>query len=479
MMSMNSCRKIYISTFWVFKSFVFIALAACMSFAGCGAGKNVVNGEKIVTAPAEAPEWVGMRPHNAAYYIGIGTCSKMSQPLDYQTIAKKNALNDLASEISVRVQGETFLNSLEVNKNFSEEFISTISTTTDEKIENFEVAGIWENEKEYWTFYKLSKSEYQRQKQEKKNQALSSANDYYEKGVTAEEIANIPAAFDLYMHGLFAMKAYWDEVNEFSTDSGKVFLDNEIYSSLQRISSGLRIKVINPKVVLSAENKYSQEVPVVIEFNNTPVRGITVGYNYTRANYMKPKSGLTSDDGRFMANVSGVSSTEKSNQLDLKINLDPLLAADLDKAIQTGLIRNMKTDTRQIPIEMLTPSFYIISEEKTYNQPAQGAMLASALNSELAKQGMRIVTRQGENDYDISISSNTTAGGSSQGFIVAFLEMTVKVKNTRSGEIVYQESLASIKGLQLNPEAASMEAYKKGKEKIEQQISKSIMDAIL
>jgi hypothetical protein len=450
-----------------------------MSFTGCNHSKNITKGEKDVTAPVSAPEWVGQRPHSGSFYIGIGNCSKVSQPLDYQTIAKKNALNDLASEISVRVQGETFLNSLEVNKNFSEEFISTISTKTDEKIENFEVAGIWENDKEYWTYYRLNKSEYMRLKQEKKNQALSAANDYYEKGKTAESVSNISAAFDLYMHGLFAMKEYWNEVNEFSTDSGKVYLDNEMYSSLQRISSGLTIVTNSPKIVLSSENNYNQDVQIGVNYKNMPTRGITLVYNYKRANYMKPRSAITSDDGKLFANVSDVSRMEKFNDLEIKINLEPLLAADLDKTIQLGLIKNMKPDNKSIPIELRSPSFYIRSDEKTYGKPAQGSLLASAINAELAKQGMRILSSKGENDYEVEITSNTSAGGSSQGFVVAFLEMTVVVKNTRSGETVYQESLSSLKGLQLNAEAASMEAYKKGKEKIETQVVKSIMDAIL
>jgi hypothetical protein len=462
----------------ILKMSALVVSLVAMSFSGCKSGKSAT-GEKVVTAPTAAPEWVGTRPHNGAYYIGIGTCSKISQPLDYQTIAKKNALNDLASEISVRVQGETFLNSLEVNKNFSEEFISTISTTTDEKIENFEVAGSWENDKEYWTYYRLSKSEYQRQKQEKKNKALSAAYDYYIKATTAEEVANIPAAFDLYMHGLFAMKEFWNEVNEYSTAEGKVYLDNEIYSGLQRITSELMIKPSAAKVVLSSENKYNVDMPIAVSYNNKPVRGITVVYSYVRDNFMKPKNLLTADDGKVIVNVSDVSSTEKSNRLDLKVNIEPLLATDLDKMIQLGLIKNMKPDNKQVPIELITPSFYVVSEEKTYGNPSSAAILASALNSELTKKGMRISNSAGENDYQVSVTSNTTAGGNAQGFVVAYLEMTIKVKSNRTGDIVFQESLGSLKGLQLNAESASMEAYKRGKEKIEQQIVKSILDAIL
>lgn len=458
---------------------VIAVLVSLMSFSGCSDGKNIQKGDKEITAPAEAPEWVGQRPHSGSYYIGIGTCSKTAQPLDYQTIAKKNALNDLASEISVRVQGETFLNSLEVNKNFSEEFISTISTTTDEKIEDYEVAGIWENGKEYWVYYRLNKGAYQSAKQQKKNKALSAANDYYMKGLAAEKERNIPAAFDLYMHGLFSMKEYWAEVNEFLTDSGKVYLDNEIYSSLQRVGTGLSIRPATTKVVLSSENKYSADIPVSVYYNGAGVRGITTTYSYARNAYMKPKTSITDDQGKVMVNVSNVSTTEKMNALDLKIVLETLLAADLDKNIQLGLIKNIRTESKQLPIEVLMPSFMITSEEKVYGQVSTTKLLSSTMNSDLVKQGMRVVTTNGEHDYDVIIESNTTAGGSSQGFTVAFLELNVRVKNVKTGDVVYQESLTAIKGLQLNADAASIEAYKKGKEKIEQQITRSIIDAIM
>lgn len=460
--------------------FAVVIWAVSMSFTGCNPAKHTTNGEKEVKAPEAAPEWVGMRPHSAAHYIGIGTCSKTKQPLDYQAIAKKNALNDLASEISVRIQGTTFLNSLEVNKNFSEEFISTISTTTDEKIENYEIVGLWENEKEYWVFYRLNKSEYQRQKQEMKNAALSQANDFYLKGKDAESIANIPAAFDLYMHGLFAMKAYWDEVNEFTTaEANKIYLDNELYSSMQRIATGLSIKPAVQKIILSSDNAYNANVNVMVEFDGKPVRGITVMNSYQRPRYMKPRAGLTDLTGSFVTNVSDVSATEKSNNLDLSIDLYPLLAQDLDVTIQKGLIKTMRTDSKQVPIELVTPSFFIKSTEKVYGANATSALLASTMNAELVKKGMRISSSNTETNYLVTITSNTTAGGSSQGFTVAFLEMTVAVTNAVSGETAYQETLTSIKGLQMNADAASMEAYKKGKEKIETEIVKSMLDAIM
>jgi len=454
-------------------------LLAVFVIASCKDKKNITQGEKAIIPASPAPDWVNARPHNGAFYIGVGSSSKTSQPLDYQNVAKKNALNDLASEISVRVQGQTFLNSLEVNKNFSEEFISTISTTTDEKIENFEVVGIWENDKEYWTYYRLSKSEYLRQKSEKKNKALSAANDFYLKGRAAESVANIPVAFDMYMRGLFAMKAYWNDVNEYLSDTGMIYLDNEIFSSLQRIGTGLSIKSDRPKITLSAANAYQVNVPVKIEYEGKAAKGITLAWSYLRAEYFKPRNGLTDDSGRLVVDVSNVSTVDKNNNLALSINIEPLLVSDLDRTIQTGLIKNMRPDQKQIPIELITPSFFIKSDEYSFDKPASGRVLSSAMSGELVKQGMRIASSSKDTNYIVSIKSNTTDGGTTQGFNVAHLDMQISVSNTITGELMYEESFTSIKGLQLNTTAAATEAYKKAKEKIEKEVVKSILENIL
>jgi hypothetical protein len=444
---------------------------------GCGNYKNISQAPdpKVL----ERPTWIDERPHNSAYYIGIGSCSKTSQPTDYQMTAKKNALNDLATEISVRVQGSTFLNTLEVNKNFSEEFISTISTTTDEKIENYEIAGTWEDKNVFWVYYRVNKAEYQRLKQEKKNQILSTANDYYTKGKDAEAVQNIPASFDLYMRGLISMKEYWDEVNEFNSGGKTVYLDNEIFQSLQRITAGLRLKSGVQKIILSSDNSFAQSVPVQVQYQDKSVRGLTLNYNFKKDTFSKPKTSTSNDLGEIAALVSEVSKTDKENFLTVTINLDALLANDLDRTMQQGLIKSLKPDQLQIPIQLMTPSFFVKSTEKTFGRNAGNSSLASVMNSELVKQGMRMSNSQTESNYTVDIVSNTTAGGTSQGFTVAYLEMSITVSNSLNGEVVYKEVVDGIKGLQLNQEAAGVEAYKKAKEKLEVEIVRTIVNAII
>ncbi|MFM7234385.1 MAG: LPP20 family lipoprotein [Flavobacteriales bacterium] len=461
------------------KKINFIIILLCLLVASCKGKKDSTSAGSGTSVEMPAPEWVGNRPHSPAYYIGVGSCSKFAQPYDYQTIAKKNALNDMASEISVRVQGQTFLNSLEVNRTFTEEFISNVSTSSDAKIEDYEIAGTWENKNEFWVYYRLNKSTYQSQKLAKKSAALNLANDFYQKGISAQQNANVAAAFDLYMRGIFALKEYWNESNEYQTASGTVYLDNEIFSSMQRMCGDLQLKVDKSKVTLSSENRFSQDVLATLMLGQSSVKGLTVKYSYEKSQGPYKSEVLTTEVGHATVPVNEANFSIQGNAVTLEVDLSKLKVQDLDQKVQDGFIQSFKTEKKIIPIEAILPSFYITSVESNYGNVSSGKVLQSALSGALVNKGLRISGGPAEADYLITIDANTKEGGQANGFVVAFLEMNLVVKSRKTGEVAFSETLSSVKGLQLNRDAASIEAYKKGKERIEQQIISKLTQAIL
>lgn len=456
-------------------SSLFSAFFAMVLLLACSTKPTASSSNKPPTTEPK-PGWIDSRPVNGSYYIGIGSANKKAQPIDYQNIAKKNALNDLATEISVRVQGSTFLNTLEVNKNFSEEFISTISTSSDEKIEDFEVAGIWENENEYWIFYRLNKAQYQAKKREKKNLALSVANDYYLKGKDAENMGNLPAAVDLYLRGLLAIKDYWNEVNEFDQNGTKVFLDNQIYSDLQKMCSGLSIKPTQQKIMLGAENNYVASTGFNVIYKDLPVKGISTLHQYPRSRFMRPRAVASDEKGYVAVLIQDLNTSEKNPELTIEIDLTPLQPVDLDRKITEGIMGNLKTEVRKVPIEFIPPTFAVQASELQYGANTASSVLSTALQSEMVKKGLKL-TQSANADYLVKINADTREGGEAQGFTVAFLDMNIIVTD-KAGNIVFKEGANNIKGLQLNKAAAGMEAYKKGQQRLEEQIVPSIIESI-
>ena len=456
-----------------------VALWFVFLFASCSGSKDTTSASQQSTIEVPAPEWVGNRPHSPSYYIGIGSCSKFAQPYDYQTIAKKNALNDLASEISVRVQGQTFLNSLEVNKSFSEEFISNVSTSTDAKIEDYEIAGSWENKNEFWVFYRLDKAKYQAWKMAKKSAALNLANDFYQKGLEAERNSNVTAAFDLYMRGIFALKDYWNESNEYMSVAGKVYLDNEIFSSMQKMCGNLKLSTDKNRVKLSSDNNFTQDVFATLSLEGQAVKGLTVKYSYDKVQGMHRSEVITTEVGHAIVPVSEVNFSNAANAVTIELDLTRLKVQDLDQKVQDGFIQSFKTDRKVLPIEAILPSFFITSNELNYGASSSTRVLQSALSGALVAKGLRIAGKESEADFVASIESNTKEGGQANGFVVAFLEVNLVVKNRKTGEVAFSETLSSVKGLQLNKDAAGIEAYKKGKEKVEQALTPKLLQSIL
>jgi hypothetical protein len=308
-----------------FKYFLFlgiILITACR-------GKETV--KTVVPPPQPKPEWVAARPVNSSYYIGIATCSKTTQPADYQAIAKKLALNDLATEISVKVEGQTFFNTMEVNKAFSESFSSNVTTSSSEMLEDYEVAGIWEDKEMYAIYYKLNKFDYQSKKAQKKENTIRAAFDYLIKGREAKKLGNIPSAIDLFYHGLFALKPYWTEVNQMKDGSGKdIFIDNELFSEIRAVLADLRFETPLKNIVLSSSNAFKTQVPVMVTYKGVGVRGINVRYVYQRENYMKPKTAMSDNDGIILADIDNISLKTKNNALELSLVIDALVPQDLD-----------------------------------------------------------------------------------------------------------------------------------------------------
>ena len=224
-------------------------IALVLSFAACKGSQQAADRiETPVNTEADRPEWVRSRPITDQYYIGVGRSSK-ALPEPYET-AKKNALNELASEISVIVEGNSLLHSIESRQRFDESFTSTIKMRTSEQLEGFELVDSWENDKEYWVYYRLSKAEHARLKAEKKARALGNAKDLHFRSKESLATGDLRSTFDQLLRGLLAMKEYWGENDLVEVDGRQVPLANEMFNDLQKLTSSVHFSALPERCVL-------------------------------------------------------------------------------------------------------------------------------------------------------------------------------------------------------------------------------------
>lgn len=450
-----------------------IMMPVLMLLVACGGDKALVS-----TPERPMPEWVNNRPIDAAYYIGMGSASKLASPLDYAQVAKKNALSDLASEISVTVKSESFLNTMEVNYNVQETFSSAINTMSDEKLEGFEVVDVYEDGKDYFILYRLSKSEHERIRQENKNAAMQVGYDYLKKARSARDIGNLNSATDLYVHGLFEMKDYWNEVNKWTDGSDQIYLDNTLFLEMKDMLDQVEFKTNRAQIDLNAGNGFEQEIEITALLNGQPVSGLGIQIGYDNSKYRNTRVLKTDANGKVLYRVEEANLKNASNALEISLDLDALKPKDVDQRLLNPMVASVRQTNTVIPIRAVLPVVAFRVSEKNFGIDLGTERLADPLRKALTKEGFNFSNQLNSVDYIIEIEADTKEGGTSQGFHVAMLDMKWTVKN-KQGTVILQNSAGNIKGLQLNFEAAGLEAYKKGISKMEKEVAETLVKSML
>ncbi|HRH38690.1 MAG TPA: LPP20 family lipoprotein, partial [Flavobacteriales bacterium] len=357
---------------------VLCALAACKSREQVQAPV-----ETQVNTEAERPEWVRGRPVVGGYYIGIGLASKSSA--DHQETAKKNALNDLASEISVTVEGNSLLYTLDRKSTFDESFTSTIKTSTREQIEGFELVDTWQNGTEYWTYYRLSKAEYARIKAERKAKAIGTATDLHLRSKASIGSGDLKGALDQDLRALLAMKEYWGENDVVELEGKQLPLVNEIYSDLQRLTTGVRLSALPDRCTLNYANHFKRELLIAASFaegtRSHDLTQLPLSVTYPGLGGKVTELKNTDAEGRLSTSVQRIDPDASTKDVTVTLNMDALVSKELDAALVKALIASLTAPELHVPIDLTMPKVFMRTVE-------------SNLGKQVTDAGIGIVVRE-------------------------------------------------------------------------------------
>jgi len=133
--------------------FSFIILVSCSPAAT--QSKTKKKGKKDLNPQ---PAWLTAKPDEGTYYVGIGHAAKDGQN-NYIQEAKK----ERPGRFGFRDQSKCFvkrpvLNQLDDGKGFSEKYQQMIKTTATDDIEEFEQVDVWQDDRNYWVYYRLSRA---------------------------------------------------------------------------------------------------------------------------------------------------------------------------------------------------------------------------------------------------------------------------------------------------------------------------------
>jgi hypothetical protein len=439
--------------------------------------------EAVVTPVAQQPqrpEWVSARPISSGYYIGIGMASK-SRP-DHAETVKKNALNDLASEISVNVEGNSLLYTLDRKGQFDASFTNSIRTTTNEQLEGFELVDTWENSNEVWNYYRLSKSEHARIKAERKARAIGTAQDLYTRAQTSLLAGDLRGAVDQDLRALLAMKAYWGENDIVDLAGRQVPLANELYADLQRLTSSVRFSILPDRCVLDHANGFARELLISAAHRNGSTTHdliqLPVMLTFPGANGTVTELKTTDGEGQVRTTVTGVDVMAPTKELLVKLDMDRLVSPELEPALVKALLASLTIPEARATIEVVMPRIHMRANETNLGAPVGDAGLSTVVREEMTKRGFRFVDRAQEAELLLTLNASTRQGGEASGFFTAFLDVNYALRDRRTGDVVKEGGKQAIKGVQLAYDKAGTDAYKKGAADVRKEIIPAMMNAL-
>ena len=222
-------------------SSLFLVLIACSPSV---TNKNAQNLQK------PRPDWLSVKPQTDAYFVGIGHSNKDGSN-NYVQEAKKSALEDLVSEIKVNVSSTSVLTQIDDNKEFREKYEQMVQTTAADEIEEFEVADSWDDLKNYWVYYRLSKRRYREIKEKLKRDAVTLSLDFFTKAKQSERESSTIEALSFYYQGFRAVEKYLAEPITLTFEGKEIILTNEIYASMQKLLDDIQLTATPSQLTLN------------------------------------------------------------------------------------------------------------------------------------------------------------------------------------------------------------------------------------
>lgn len=424
------------------------------------------------------PYWVESRPINNLDYIGIGVAKKAAG-VNFIEVAKNNALSDLASEIKVNLESNTVYYQTERGGIVNEDFRSTITTSAAADIEGYEMLGSWQNEYEYWVYYKLSKADYLRRVEEKRVNAKKASLEHLSNAKLSQDKGDIKLAIQHYFDSFSAIQAYPPSSIEVTENGKLIFLDNVIYSNIQQLFSAIEFGQNKGKSVLDFENRFSNHEYILISYNGNGVKEIPLIHRFYNQYGAVKQSIFSNENGIIDVLVKATSLQPSRVKNDIYLDLDQLIGNRSDAAFIKQKVAKLVAPRYTLEAEVVPPKLYMNSRENSFGKSNNKEILKSALVSELAKEGILIVDTYQKADLIAEVKSDTKLQSKDANFTAVGLSYSIVITEKESKKTVLSLEEGPLKGVSLDEERAAVKAYEKAEGQLKRVSLVKIKSAIL
>ncbi|MFO8236400.1 MAG: LPP20 family lipoprotein [Bacteroidales bacterium] len=450
---------------WLFIMSIILSLYSCSSL-------NISAGNK------KQPEWVEKRPIDNEYYIGIGNADTYED--NYAKVAKNYALTDLISEISIKLSSNSILRQLEDNSGFKEEFEAVIKMNMKDELEGYEIVDSWKGEDKYWVYYRLSKEEYKKIKQEKLEKAKSLAKNYYEQAANAKEKNDIHNALNYYVKAFEAVNPHLDEDLSVFTLEGRVDLVNGIYQNIQEIFSAIEFEPDKTNYDLKTLTTDNPLISATTYYNENgkrqPIKNLSVTFSFPDLSVDTKEK--TTSNSRGIINCSIAEMLPKGKQQKIKVKLNTETYFGSGKNLLTQMFaKDGNIPYQYININVSEVNAYLETNETKFGKISTNQPVAKVFKEKLSENFFSFVDNTKDADVIIKVESNTTEGKFVEKYnlYTAFINCNISITNNKTSQEIYSEGISNVKGMKTGSyKMAAQDALEKAKKEIQEKIISEI-----
>ena len=409
------------------------------------------------------PSWAVNRPVDPRYYIGIGIARKNLSEKDFRQIAKDNALKDLASEITVNISSEFINNIVEQSGMIEKEVRSHVRSFTKASLIGYELIDVWENSNEYWVYYRLSKAQYEIQKRLEIEKSKSLAVNMYSNAKAEEKNGEISSALLFYIQALKHIEGYVGEPLEIEINGSKVFLMNEIYSSIQHLLSNTELKA-------NGEKRYGKmgqplirplEIKAVSDIQGgrkIAVSNLPVHFSFVRGSGELVERAKTDLNGNAKSRVARISAKDKIQIVKAQLDMSGYTENNFSTILQS-MIDNLSVPETKFLLTVSGISAYIEATETHFGEESDILYIESKLKYLLSDHGFTFVDDISKADIYIKIKAMSRRGSQYYKLHFAYVDATISVIDMAEGNEIYKNCFQNIKGIDLNYIKADKKAF--------------------
>jgi len=405
----------------------------------CSSKKQVIQSEDFEAKPS----WVDHKPIDPEYYYGIGKADKNYHHSEYQQSAKKMALEDLSSEIEVKLDAKSVLYQKETSIDYYETYQATTQIEVTQNISGFEPVDAWNNEKEYWVLYRLSKTKYAHLEAEKRNKAISQAIHYLDE---SENSPDFKKRFNNLILALQSIQPYLNKPLKTTYNNSTVYLGNYITNQVEENLEGLFIYASKDNIDLNLDNCYESNINWSLQYNNLPVNNFPVRIKFKT---YSSQLTFTDENGLFSYEAANKYYDKPPPIIESWINTSDLIDDQLIRSLF-----NQKYANNRVGVKLQKPVFLIDSDKGK-----------DIIQQEIIKAGGTVTNNIDHAGIILKFKFDVTDLGKADDFYTSKCEIVVSVigENENFGT---QKSWPAVKGIHLNRASAKDRAISNSLEQI-------------